>query len=85
MPPLLIETFEQTKNDSTVLSADLNDGTPKNIQSKEVLKAAEFKHQYNWVYIFVLGYFHLSGMYGVYLMFMSAKLYTDIYSKYLFR
>lgn len=87
MPPQLGETIALVEDESPtnpdIVCKSPIDKSEEHVPSNSALKIEQYKYEYNWIYIFVLAYFQLSGMYGVYLMATSAKFYTTIFGKLL--
>lgn len=53
--------------------------------NKNIIKlkhANSWRHQLVWQNIIAIGLFHLGGIYGLYLMFTSARIYTGTFGKY---
>lgn len=75
--PALVEcTGVLDETDAETIDGGLN----KNIDQLKHAKDRRF--QLVWQNIFAIGLFHLGGIYGVYLIFTSARIYTGIFGKY---
>lgn len=64
-----------TENDAETIDGGLD----KNVAELKHAKPTEFKLRWHIIIYFV--YAHLGAIYGVYLMFTSAKIYTTISGK----
>lgn len=62
---------------------ECDDEISANVIPPEVVKPSERKLELVWRNIILFAYLHLVGLYGIYLMFTSAKLYTSIFGEYL--
>lgn len=60
----------------------------KTVNPKEqqliVQELPKYKWNIVWINVIVLTYFHVGGIYGLYLAFISTKFYTVIWSKLMF-
>lgn len=80
------EAQSKTSNGELPTAAAVSAGEPEVADAATKSDSAEkkpYRMRIVWRNVALLGYLHLAALYGVYLMFSSAKLLTSVYGKIL--
>lgn len=72
-PNISVATGVLHEHDEEVIATDV---------PKEVVEPEKRKPQLVWRNIILFVYLHLAALYGIYLMFTSARIYTSLFGKF---